>query len=170
MLHEPKNFDCRSASQVLALRLRDWMWLTAVAVAMVIPLLALVNGSEAYRIGSFTFYLNTYGPLTMLAASFIAGLRWCWLGHLRPSDARRCAICGNPLAGPGDSQLDARCSGCGADATTQRTPTPRSWIRESFHGVRIARLAIDLPGMLLLLYPLFVLVMVILMLFGVVDD
>ena len=37
---EPPNFDCRDAGQVLRLRLRDWLWPAAVAIAVAIPILA----------------------------------------------------------------------------------------------------------------------------------
>lgn len=170
MPKEPDNFDCRSVRHVLKLRFRDWMWPTAIAVVMPIPVVAGAqnDSSGAYRIGSLTYYLNAYGPLVMLAAMGFTGARWCWLGHLRPREDRRCAGCGYLIGGFADSPPNARCSECGADATVQRTPTVRSWLRESFRGVTIARLAIDLPGLLLLGFVAFVFVLITLVVFGVI--
>ena len=44
----------------------------------------------------------------------------------------------------------------------------RSWLRESFRGVTIARLAIGLPGLLLLGFVAFVFVLITLVVFGVI--
>lgn len=184
MPKEPANFDCRSVRQVLALRIRDWMWPTAVAIVVLIPWVAnaqndaelisvtansQLNHPGSYRIGSLTYYLNAYGPLVMLAAMGFAGVRWCWLGRLRPGKEPRCAGCGYLIGGFADSPSDARCSECGADATVRRTPTVRSWLRESFRGVTIARLAIDLPGLLLLGFLALVLALIPLVRFGVMN-
>jgi hypothetical protein len=187
MPKEPDDFDCRSVRHVLKLRFRDWMWPTAIAITVLVPWIATAqndaevlsvmesasanaqpNPPGSYRIGSLTYYLNAYGPLVMLAAMGFAGVRWCWLGHLRPREDRRCARCGYPIDGFADAPPNARCSECGADATVQRTPTVRSWLRESFRGVTIARLAIDLPGLLLLGFVAFVFVLITLVVFGVV--
>jgi len=183
MPKEPDNFDCRSVRHVLKLRFRDWMWPTAIVITVLIPWITTAqndaevisvfgnsqsNPSGSYPIGSLTYYLNAYGPLIMLAAIGFAGVRWCWLGQLRPRDDRRCAECGYPTGGIADSPPNARCSECGADATVQRTPTVRSWLRESFRGVTIAQLAIDLPGLLLLGFVAFVFVLITLVVFGVV--
>jgi|GEM_PF-905560 len=185
MPKEPNNFDCRSVRQVLNLRFRDWMWPTAVAIAILIPWVANAqNDAElhaafanaqsdlpgAYRIGSLSYYLNAYGPLIVLAAIGVGGVRWCWLGHLRPREDGRCAECGYPTGGFADSPPNARCSECGADATVQRTPTVRSWLRESFRGVTVARVAIDLPGLLILGFLALVLVLITLVEFGVIPS
>jgi hypothetical protein len=183
MPKEPDDFDCRSVRHVLKLRFRDWMWPTAVAITVLIPwvanpqndaevISAFANSESnppgSYRIGSLTYYLNAYGPLVMLAAMGFTGVRWCWLGHLRPREDQRCAGCGYLIGGFADSPPNARCSECGADSAVQRTPTVRSWLRESFRGVTIARLAIDLPGLLFLGFVAFVFVLITLAVFGVI--
>lgn len=53
MPKEPPDFDCRSAWQVLRLRVRDWMWPTAIAVAILIPILGRTGG-EPCKSGSVT--------------------------------------------------------------------------------------------------------------------
>ena len=185
MPKEPDKFDCRSVRQVLKLRFRDWMWPTALAIAILIPWVANAQNDAAVisavansqsspagadRIGSLTYYLNAHGPLIMLAAIGFAGVRWCWLGHLRPCGKQRCACCGYLIGGFADSPPNPRCSECGADATVQRTPTVGSLLRESFRGVTIARVAIDLPGLLLLGFVAFVLVLITLLAFGVIPS
>lgn len=112
MPKEPSDFDCRSVRQVLKLRFRDWMWPTAVAIAILVPWVANAqNDAElisafansqsdppgSHRTGSLNDYLNAYGLFVMLAAIGFAGVRWCWLGHLRPREDRRCAECGYPI-------------------------------------------------------------------------
>ena len=170
MPREPDNFDCRSARQVLSLRLRDWMWPSAVAVTVTVPFLFQTDGSGFFRIGSLADYVNTFGPLIMLAAIAFAGVRWCWLGHLRPRDARCCARCGYPIGDVDHSRSDARCPECGADPTIRRTANACRWIRESFRGVSLARLLLDLPGLLLLLIPVCAFLIVTLVIIGVIDD
>lgn len=171
MPREPADFDCRRVRQVLRLRFRDWMWPTAVAIVVLIPLVARAgtDPSGTYRIGSLTFYLNVYGPFVLLAAMTFAGLRWCWLGHLRPRKGRRCARCGYPSPETSAPAPDARCSECGADAIAQRTHTLGSLMRECFRGVTLGRLAIDLPGLLLLAYGAFVVALIMLFLFGLIS-
>ena len=171
MPREPDDFDCRSVRQVLLLRFRDWMWPTAVAIVVLIPVAARAgtDPSGTYRIGSPVFYLNMYGPLVMLAAMVFAGLRWCWIGHLRPRAGRRCARCDYPSPGTAPLARDARCSECGADAIAQRTHTAGSLLRACFRGVTLARLAIDLPGLLLMAFAAFVVVLITLALFGVIS-
>lgn len=172
MPKEPADFDCRSVRQVLRLRFRDWMWPTAVAIVVLIPLVAraVTDPSGTYRIGSLPFYLNVYGPFILLAAMTFAGLRWCWLGHLRPRKGRRCARCGYPSPETATPAPDARCSECGADAIAQRTYTAGSLLRECFRGVTLGRLAIDLPGLLILGFLALVLVLITLIAFGVIPD
>jgi hypothetical protein len=147
------------------------MWPTAVAIVVLIPLVARAgtDPSGTYRIGSLTFYLNAYGPFVLLAAMTFAGLRWCWLGHLRPRKGRRCACCGYPSPETAIPAPDARCSECGADAIAQRTHTLVSLVRECFRGVTLGRLAIDLPGILILAYGAFVVMLITLVLFGLIS-
>lgn len=168
MPKEPPDFDCRSALQVLRLRLRDWMWPTAIAIIVVIPFLGRSDGP--YKIGSITYYANVYGPWVMLFAIVFAGVRWCWIGHLRPRGANRCARCGYPTTGLDESDPTSRCPECGADPATRQGPTRRSLFRETFGGVSILRWLLDLPGVLLLLVPVYVIVMLVLIIYGVIDD
>ena len=168
MPKEPPDFDCRNAWQVLRLRLRDWMWPAALAIVVVIPFLGRSSGT--YQIGSVTYYANVFGPLVMLSAIVFAGVRWCCIGHLRPRRADRCARCGYPTTGLDESDPASRCPECGADAAARRLPAPRSRIRAIFGGASLARWLVDLPGVLLLLVPVYVIVMIVLMIFGVIDD
>jgi hypothetical protein len=170
MPKEPPDFDCRSAWQVFRLRLRDWMWPTAIAVAIAIPI-AGRTGGETYKIGSITDYANSFGALVLwLAAIFFAGFRWCMVGALRSRDRNRCARCGYPTTGLDDRDPSSLCPECGADATARAVPTMRSTLREAFRGVPISRYLIDLPGILVMLYPVLGIVAMLLMIFGVIDD
>lgn len=162
MPKKPPNFDCRSTWQVLRLRLRDWMWPCALALIIAIPFAGRSNGP--YPIGSLTYYANTLGPPLMLAAMFFAGIRWCtlgwcWIGCTPRLDPNRCAHCDYHLAG-----LDARsgpvcCPECGVD-----TATPPAWRRPS-----ILRTLIDLPGLLVALFPVFLIAIIMLALLGLID-
>ena len=170
MPKEPPDFDCRNAWQVLRLRFRDWMWPTAIAVAIAIPI-AGRTGGETYKIGSITDYANSFGALMLwLAAIFFTGFRWCMVGRLRPRDRHRCARCGYPTTGLDDRDPSSLCPECGAEATTRHVPTLRSTLREAFRGVPISRYLIDLPGILVMLYPVLGIVAMLLMIFGVIDD
>ena len=170
MPKEPPDFDCRSAWQVLRLRFRDWMWPAAIAVAVAIRI-AGHTGGEPYKIGSITDYANSFGALMLwLAAIFFAGFRWCMVGALRSRDRNRCARCGYPTTGLDDRDPSSLCPECGADATARAVPTMRSTLREAFRGVPISRYLIDLPGILVMLYPVLGIVAMLLMIFGVIDD
>jgi len=57
----------------------------------------------------------------------------------------------------------------GADAIAQRTHTAGSLLRACFRGVTLARLAIDLPGLLLMAFAAFVVVLITLALVGVIS-
>jgi hypothetical protein len=105
-----------------------------------------------------------------LAAIFFAGFRWCMVGALRSRDRNRCARCGYPTNGLDDRDPSSLCPECGADATTRHVPTMRSTLREAFRGVPISRYLIDLPGILVMLYPVLGIVAMVLMIFGVIDD
>lgn len=63
---EPPDFDCRDVVQVLRLRLRDWIWSTALMVVMTIVTLGYFDNTSSCRIGSLTDYVNTFGPLLIL--------------------------------------------------------------------------------------------------------
>lgn len=154
---EPADFNCRDAGHVLRLRLRDWMWPATVVVAVAIPILAQSNGP--YRIGSVTFYANTYGPPLFLGAIFFAGLRWCWIGRLRPRDPTRCADCNYPLDWLDPSRGPQRCPECGADASAQ-------WPRRR---LPLSRLLLDLPGLLAMLFCGWVVTILLLAIFGVIE-
>ena len=73
--------------QVLQLRLRDWMWPSAVALALVILLLGRSSGP--YPAGSITDFVNTIGVPVCLGLLAFAGIRWCSIGWLRPGDPAR---------------------------------------------------------------------------------
>ena len=128
MITEPASLDCYSSAQVLRLRLRDWMWPSAMAMAIGIALLGQSDG-ETYRIGSITYYANVYGPPLFLALLVFAGIRWCWIGSPRAFDPEQRA--------------------------RRRLP--------------IARVLLDLPGLLVAGYAIWIVTMVVLGLVGVVD-
>jgi len=154
---EPPNFDCRDAGQVLRLRLRDWLWPAAVAIAVAIPILAQSKGP--YRIGSVTYYASTYGPPLFLAAILFAGLRWCLIGRLRPRDPSRCGQCNYPLDWLAPSRGPQRCPECGADASARQTK----------RRVPFNRLLLDLPGLLAVLFTICVVAMLLLAMLGVIE-
>jgi hypothetical protein len=127
MAAKPADVDSRSAVVVLRLRLLDWMWPSAVALAIVIALLGRHSGT--YRIGSITYYANTYGVPLFLGLLAFAGIRWCWIGRL-----------------------------------SLRDPAQRARGR-----LPIARLLLDLPGVLVTGYAVWIVAMLVLGLFGVID-
>jgi hypothetical protein len=151
---EPPNFDCRDAGQVLRQRFRDWWWPAAVVIAVVIPILGQSNGP--YRIGSVTYYANTFGLPIFLAAILFAGLRWCWIGRLRPGDPTRCGHCDYPLDWMDSARGPQRCPECGGDASAKRR-------------VPLSRILLDVPGVLAVLFPILVVAMVLLAMLGVIE-
>lgn len=162
MPKKPPNFDCRSTAQVLRLRFRDWMWPSALALTIAIPFAGRSSGP--YPIGSLTYYANTLGPPLMLAALTFTGIRWCtlgwcWIGATPRRDPTRCAQCDYPLAGLEPCQGPQICPECGTD-----TCTPPTWSRPS-----ITRTLIDLPGLLLASLPIFLIAILMLALFGLID-
>ncbi|MHC4846227.1 MAG: hypothetical protein ACYTCU_08700 [Planctomycetota bacterium] len=84
MLTNPADVDVRNPAQVLRLRLRDWVWPAAIAVAMAIAFLGGYSGT--YRVGSITYYANVYGLPLFVAALAFAGIRWFWIGRPGPGD------------------------------------------------------------------------------------
>lgn len=169
MPKEPADFDCRSAAQVLRLRLRDWMWPLAAAIAVTIPVLGN-NGGVPYKIGSVTYYANTYGPSVFLLSIVFAGLRWCWIGHLRPRPKNRCGSCGYPTTGLAGTDSITRCPECGAEASLVAGLARPAGASGVFSGVPLARWLIDLPGLLALLFVGYVVVILILLASGLIDD
>lgn len=113
---QPPNFDCRDPMDVLRLRLRDWWWPTAAVIAMAIPFLGRSSGLTC-QIGSLAYYANTYGLLVFLPAIFLAGLRWCWVGRLRPRDPNRCGHCNDRLDWMNAEPEPRQCPECGAAAS-----------------------------------------------------
>jgi hypothetical protein len=158
----PPNFDPLDPLAVLRLRFRDWMWPAAVAVAVAMPLLGRSSGP--YAIGSVTFYANVLGPWIFLAAILFAGLRWCWIGRIGPRAANLCGRCGYPLDRLAAASGPPRCPECGtlasASATGHRIP---------LRQIPPLRLLLDLPGVLAILFPPFIIGMLVLGLFGVID-
>ena len=145
---------------MLRLRLRDWLWPAATLIAVTIPFLAvaLTNGGT-YQIGSFAYYLNTDGQLVFLLAIFIAGLRWCWIGRLRAPDPNRCLGCHYRLDGLDTDETPKRCPECGLKGST--VPAGRR--------IPIARLLLDLPGVLAMLFPIGIIVIILLGILGLID-
>lgn len=158
MPKESPDFDCRDPVAVLLLRLRDWCWPTAIAIAVTIPLLGRTNGG-AYKIGSITYYANTYGLCIFLPAIFIAGLRWCWIGRIRSAAPNHCPWCDYRLDGVVSEAGLQCCPECGADPSTagKRRRIP------------LMRLLLDVPGVLVMLFPIWVFGMLILATFGLLD-
>ena len=156
---EPPNFDCRDAIAVLLLRLRDWCWPLAIASAVTISLLARTNG-VAYKVGSITDYANSpCALLTFFLLIFIAGLRWCWVGRVRAHGPGRCRHCGYRLDWMETGAEPQRCPECG-EATSAARPARR---------IPIARLLVDLPGVLAMLVPTGFVVMILLAFVGLLD-
>lgn len=168
MPKEPPEFDCRSVRQVLRLRLKDWLWPLALGVAIAVPLLGRTDGP--YRIGSPTYYIQTLGPLVWLGAIMFAGMRWAWVGRMRPRCGDSCARCGYSLDGLGARDPRTPCPECGAHGRAREVATVWSYARQSFAGLTLARALIDLPLLIALLFPLWILVALALMLLGVIDD
>ena len=162
---EPPEFDCRSTLQVLRLRFRDWMWPTALAIVVAITVLNRV--ALPREPGLIALVLYAFGPWIWIAALVFAGARWCWIGRLRPRGANQCARCGYPTAGLDDSDPASRCPECGAGPDDRRTPTAGLPFLASIRGAPITRL-IDLPGLLALLFAIFMFTMLMLIVFGVV--
>ena len=166
MPKEPSDFDCRSASKVLRLRFRDWMWPTALAIVVAIPVL---NHSDWPRsIGPIAFSIGVFGPWIWIGAIAFAGVRWCSIGRLRPRGANQCARCGYPTTGLDDSDPASRCPECGAGPDDRRTPTAGASFLASIRGASISRWLIDLPGLLGLLFAIFMFTMLMLIVFGIV--
>ena len=165
---EPPDFDCRNPVQVLRLRFRDWMWPTALAIAVAIPFLGQSNGT--YRIGSVTYYANTYGPSIFLAAIVFAAARWYWIGRLRPFASDRCPRCGYSTTGLDAAGSAVRCPECGTEAGPGRSASQPARFRERFRAAPISRLLLDLPSVVAAGFVAWVLVVIGLIVFGVVDD
>ena len=158
MPKEPPDFDHRDTVAVLLLRLRDWCWPVAIAIAVTIPILGRTSGG-AYKIGSITYYANTYGLCIFLPAIFIAGLRWCWIGRMRSAAPNHCLRCGYHLEGAVSEAGVQCCPECGADQSTagKRRRIP------------LMRLLLDLPGILAMLLPIGLAVMLMLAMLGILD-
>ena len=147
----PHHFDSRNALEVLRLRFRDWMWPVAVGLIIAIPFLGRTNGG-VYKVGSFTYYMNTYAPLVWLAAFVFVGVRWFWIGRLQPRRPGYCGQCNYPIS----RNNAAICSECGADKKRMTSTRP----------ISKARILIDLPSLLFLLPPMFVVIFIMLEVFG----
>lgn len=145
---------------MLRVRLRDWCWPFAVVIAVAIPFLGVtLSTGGTYRIGSFTYHLNTQGPIVFLLATFIAGLRWCWIGRLRAPDPNRCIGCHYRLDWLNPDEMPQRCPECGRNAS--RMPASRR--------IPVARLLLDLPGVLAMLFPIGIVGLILLSILGFID-
>ena len=86
-------------------------------------------------------------------ATFVAGVRWCWIGRMRP---RREGCCG-------------RCPECGTGFAASHPGTQRSGFLRRFEGLTFLRALLDLPGLLLMSYPAFVVTLFLLVILGVIE-
>ena len=136
---EPVDFDSNRSLQVLRLRFRDWGWPTALLLAAA----AFVLGaSELERPpGSLGFLISEWGPGLFGVLLVVAGVRWCWIGRIRSPRADRCGRCDYQMTGLDPSDSTVRCPECGADGRQRRASRP----------VPLARVLIDLPGVLVAL-------------------
>lgn len=160
--NKPPHFNRRDARQVFFLRLRDWMWPTAIAIAVAIVLLSRSSGP--YHIGSVTYLANMYGPPLILIATVFAGVRWCaigwcWMGAPSDHDPSRCDYCDYSLVGLDGIRDSKRCPECGSELAGP--PTRRR--------IPIARMLLDLPGLLTVLAAFALVAVVMLALVGVVE-
>ena len=138
---EPADFDPNRCSQVLRLRFRDWVWPIALLLAASIPVLASIDVRGIARpIGEFC---NEYGPIMFGALLVVAGVRWCWVGRLGAPRPDRCGRCGYAMMGLDQSDPAVRCPECGADGRERTAMRP----------VPLARVLLDLPGVLVGLRP-----------------
>lgn len=158
----PKHVNRRDARQVFLLRLRDWMWPTAIAIAAATFFLARSSGP--YRIGSITYVASTFGPLVILLAMMFAAVRWCaigwcWVGAPLDHDPSRCGRCDYPLVGLDVIRGLVCCPECGGDLGV---PSNR-------RRIPLARAMLDLPGLLIVLGALALVALVVLAAVGVVE-
>jgi hypothetical protein len=109
-------------------------------------------------------------PLAWLACIMFAGIRWSWIGRMRPPSEPCCPQCGYRLNGHGTDEQPVQCPECGARGHVRDPLTARSYLRRSMMGLTLGRVLIDLPLLLSILLPMWVVVMIVLMLLGVIED
>ena len=166
---DSRDCDGRDPAQVLRLRFRDWVWPSALAVVIILPLIGSSFAPGPYRIGSFQFYVNAYGPTVWLLAMFVAGARWCWIGRMRPRRENCCGRCGYPTRGLDPSDAHGRCPECGTGFPASHPGTRRSGFRRRFEGLTFLRALLDLPGLLLMSFPAYVVTLLFLVILGVIE-
>ena len=139
---------------MIRLRFRDWMWPLALIVVVAIPYLGHTNGT--YKIGSITYYANEpYAYLLWLAALVFVGIRWFAIGMLRPRISGMCGRCNYQIS-RSESQC---CPECGADEK----------VMNATRRISIARILIDLPSVVCILFPMCIVVMSVLLAVGIID-
>lgn len=131
MPSEPPDFDARDWSQVLRLRLRDRFWQAAIVIAVATVTLGSLAGWRAAPL----LWLERQGAIPFGVLVVVAGIRWCWVGRLTTSRGDRCGACGDSMRGVDPA---ARCPECGAEDLQRRAA----------RSVPVARLILDLPGVL----------------------
>jgi hypothetical protein len=133
---EPADFDPHRSLQVLRLRVRDWLWPSALMLAAAMLMLGAIEPSRFA--GSMGTLFDEYGPIVFGVLLAIAGVRWCWVGRLRGPRPDRCGGCGYAMTGLDPSDELVRCPECGADGRERRATRP----------VPLGRVLLDLPGVL----------------------
>lgn len=166
---DSRDCDGRDPAQVLRLRFRDWVWPSALALAIILPVLKSVLVPPPYRIGSPEDYLLLCGLPVWLLAMFVAGARWCWIGRMRPRREDCCGRCGYPTRGLDPSDALGRCPECGTRFAASHPGTRRSVFRRRFEGLTFLRALLDLPGLLLMSFPAYVVTLLLLVTLGVIE-
>lgn len=133
---EPADFDPHRSWQVLRLRARDWVWPAVLVLAAAVMVLNAIGLPR--QAGSVEDFLQEFGPIVFGVLLAIAGVRWCWVGRLRGPRPDRCGRCGYAMTGLDPADDSVRCPECGADGRERRMTCP----------VPLARVLLDLPGVL----------------------
>jgi hypothetical protein len=141
---EPADFDPHRCSPVLRLRCRDWVWPSTLLLAAAMLMLGAIEPPRFA--GSMGTLFDEYGPVAFGVLLAVTGVRWCWVGRLRGPRPDRCGGCGYAMTGLDPSDESVRCPECGADGRERRATRP----------VPLARVLLDLPGVLAFLAGAFI--------------